>query len=65
MKKLVSALALVVSTTLLSACYPTFMPVPPGVTVFEDGSGRGQDGTVYDEGTFAWDCATMGNKVCG
>ena len=39
------------------------------VQIFEDGSGILWEGTVqvltYDEGTFVWDCDTMGNRVCG
>lgn len=34
---------------------------PPGVTIYEDGSGS--DGS--PEGTYRWDCRTMGNRVCG
>jgi len=33
--------------------------------IFEDGSARAEDGTTYPEDSFAWDCETMGNKVCG
>lgn len=47
------------------------MPALPqrDLVVYEDGSGvehlpNGQE-VVYDSGTFVWDCATMGNSVCG
>lgn len=35
------------------------VPAPVGCTVYEDGSAD------CDEGTFLWDCATMGNRTCG
>lgn len=40
----------------------------PRVEVFEDGSGiLHLDGEqiVLEDGTFAWDCTTMGNRICG
>ncbi len=36
----------------------TYSP-PAGCVVYEDGSAR------CSEGTFKWDCSTMGNNVCG
>lgn len=39
------------------------------VEVFEDGSGvqviKGKVVETFPEGTFAWDCSEMGNRICG
>jgi hypothetical protein len=42
----------------------------PAVEVYEDGSGvqytpDGREIRTFPEGTFAWDCTTMGNQICG
>lgn len=46
--------------------------VPKGTTIdfWEDGSGvkydaDGNEIATYPEGTFPWDCRTMGNRICG
>jgi hypothetical protein len=50
----------------VTACVPVPPPIStPGLVVFEDGSARDANGVVYPDGTYAWDCSTMGNKVCG
>jgi hypothetical protein len=39
------------------------------VVIEEDGSGTQYSGDrevrTFPEGTFAWDCRTMGNRICG
>lgn len=46
-------------------------PVQQNVVIYEDGSGvqyaPGTDREIrtFPADTFAWDCRTMGNKVCG
>lgn len=38
----------------------------PALETFEDGSGYDPiSGISFPEGTFPWDCATMGNRICG
>jgi hypothetical protein len=54
----------------------TGLPVPTksgdhrSVVIYEDGSGvqyspNGQELRTFDEGTFVWECSTMGNRICG
>lgn len=45
-------------------------PAPrPPVVIYEDGSGIQYVGDrevrTFPEGTFVWDCQTMGNRICG
>lgn len=45
-----------------------YAATPASLEMFEDGSGiLHLDGQRYDieDGTFRWDCATMGNRTCG
>ena len=38
---------------------------PAPIEVYEDGSARMSDGSSAPEGTYSWDCRTMGNRICG
>lgn len=46
----------------------SYTPEPTFATpieIEEDGSARMTDGSVAPEGTYEWDCMTMGNRTCG
>lgn len=44
---------------------PSPTPPKPTITIFEDGSARDSNGRTYPAGTYEWNCATMGNRICG
>lgn len=49
---------------------PTYnSPATQDVVIYEDGSGVQYDGDqevkTFPEGTFVWNCHTMGNRICG
>ena len=66
---LLAPLALTATTLWAAGVDDSPPPRPYEVEVYEDGSGvqyvEGREVKTFPEGTFAWDCSAMGNRICG